>query len=409
MRSGISQAFVYMQQQRCMQPYMRFVLGMSVTASAITVIRADCIGTERQSIDKTTGSGVMEVIQLALGLTIADDEHLGVHPAFEFKDVVTSQLSTRNAGVSTPTGAMKRAAPSPNDEPIPQRIAVGDSKPGQSSRRYKPAKPSEFRYRQAAFINFRGMKRHYPPIENKGDHSEKEAHSDETLEHDSSRYYLDYLASNSGALAGRRTRVWCAYKEVGCDDPVIHEEDRPKVMHIENKVYVGPYALKFQDVDISSEAHRLDIVGLVRQEAIQNPEAAKYVLLPDMYASFRPLMRFCSYLLCSVVYGTELLSSRPSAALRMSTPCRKQPKNALQNGWRSSHRLRSSVRSRSTKVSKRSPEQSLIFTMVGSILVPFGSVLILEKRYIGCRGWDLFTGISAITTFSLPGKNPRLL
>ncbi|OCH83540.1 hypothetical protein OBBRIDRAFT_569000, partial [Obba rivulosa] len=43
----ILQACVYMRQHRCTQPHMRSVLGLHINSSAITLLRADAIGTER--------------------------------------------------------------------------------------------------------------------------------------------------------------------------------------------------------------------------------------------------------------------------------------------------------------------------------------------------------------------------
>ena len=83
---------------------------------------------------------------------------------------------------------------------------------------------------------------------------------------------------------GRTTRVWCAYKQVKSNGTGIPEEHRKKIEDEERKngdVFVGPYALKFQHVDMSTQAFRQKIVKELTEKAREDPDGAEYVLLPE--------------------------------------------------------------------------------------------------------------------------------
>ncbi|RDX50452.1 hypothetical protein OH76DRAFT_1512252 [Lentinus brumalis] len=157
---GIMQELVYMQQQRCTQPHLRSVLGLACTADETVFLRADAIGTERHHIRNTASTGVVELIQLVLGLTLADDEHSGVHPAFVFQDVA------------------RPFAPS------------------------KEAMPIQYRHRQAVYMDVGA----------------------DSAAGEATRFYLDYLVDSRGSLTGRHTVVWSAFREVDACDPSICEE-----------------------------------------------------------------------------------------------------------------------------------------------------------------------------------------
>jgi hypothetical protein len=72
--------------------------------------------------------------------------------------------------------------------------------------------------------------------------------------------------------------VWCAYKETSWDDEAIHPEDRPQAP-TDARVFVGPYALKLQNVDMTTKAYKKDIVATLMEKC--DEEGAKYVLLPE--------------------------------------------------------------------------------------------------------------------------------
>ncbi|RPD60391.1 hypothetical protein L226DRAFT_217806 [Lentinus tigrinus ALCF2SS1-7] len=162
--SGTMQELVYMQHQRCTQPYLRFVLGFAFTKDEAVLLRADAIGTERHRMRKDSSTGVLELIQMVLGLTLADDGRLGVHPGFEFQEV-TRPFSTS-----------------------------------------KEAPPTQYRHREAVYLNI----------------------DPDSASGDASRYYLDYVVDNRGSLSGRRTVVWSAWREVeACDASICDEHVTP--------------------------------------------------------------------------------------------------------------------------------------------------------------------------------------
>ncbi|KAI0721369.1 hypothetical protein C8T65DRAFT_735381 [Cerioporus squamosus] len=190
-RSGILQELVYMQQQRCTRPHLRSVLGLACTRDETVFLRADAIGTERCQIRNRSSTGVVELIQLVLGLTLANDERLGVHPAFVFQDV---------------------------------------TRPFSSS---KGAQAMPYRYRQAVYMD------------TGADSASGEA----------TRFYLDHLVDNRGSLTGRHTVVWSAFREVDACDPSICEEhlgggDRVFVGPYALKMYYADVETRAQKTDI---------------------------------------------------------------------------------------------------------------------------------------------------------------
>lgn len=77
MEDAVARTFGYMRQHRMTQPFMRFILGLAATETAMTLIRADGVGVELCTLEMETPRGVMEVVRLALGLAVADHAHRG--------------------------------------------------------------------------------------------------------------------------------------------------------------------------------------------------------------------------------------------------------------------------------------------------------------------------------------------
>jgi hypothetical protein len=109
MSGAAVQALAYMEQQRRTQAHRRYVLGLALNEDEIGLLRADGVGTERRTVDKSSATGVVEVVQLALGLVVADDEVLGVHPAFELAErmVPSDSLAKATTTQTEPTQGVK--------------------------------------------------------------------------------------------------------------------------------------------------------------------------------------------------------------------------------------------------------------------------------------------------------------
>ncbi|KAI0715155.1 hypothetical protein C8Q76DRAFT_856936 [Earliella scabrosa] len=227
--SGILRALTCMQQQRYTQPYLRFVLGLSLTKDDVVFLRADALGIERCELDKGSTVGVVSIIRLVLGLTIADDEHLGVHPAFDFREVTVSSTATAGAPPKeciTSTGATKRG-PTPTDQIAPAAKRPGAVPP------FVRQDPAQYRYREASFATI-------PDV---------------------GRYFLVRLIDNRRSLVGRLSRSWEAYREKPDGD------------------YDGPFVLKLYCADVSTEAYQHEIIE--KLIASGRDDRKRYILLPD--------------------------------------------------------------------------------------------------------------------------------
>ncbi|KAF5367273.1 hypothetical protein D9615_010447 [Tricholomella constricta] len=227
----------HMDQQRCVQPWLRFCLGLMATKDELGLLRADATGIEECVFRKDTGRGVIEAIRLSLGIMLATDQELGHHPAFSLRDT---------------------EAP-----PVPELDATtSKQRPAPSSLTRDPPPPAKYRFKEVNFVTLENSKRHLPE-------------SSVTSENHT-RYYTKYLLEDQSSLVGRCARIWCAYREVSGSE----RESLANVHKIDSDmpIFIGPYALKFYCADIQSEAYRKDILK-VAQKA-QDEGIIKHVLLP---------------------------------------------------------------------------------------------------------------------------------
>ena len=239
-----------MQEQYCAQPYLRFVIGLAFAKREVVFLRADPLGVERCELEKGSTVGVMNIIRLVLGLTVADDDHLGVDPAFDFRQATspfttappresmppvsttthTTSASSASAPPTTPkefttsTGATKRGG---TDEtaPVAKRQAVATPS--------TPETPAQYTYREATFMTI-------PDV---------------------GRYFLVRLIDGRRSIVGRSSRLWEAYRE------------RP------DGVFEGPFVLKSYYADVSTPAYQHDIIEKLM--ASGPDERKRYLLLPD--------------------------------------------------------------------------------------------------------------------------------
>ncbi|RPD64557.1 hypothetical protein L226DRAFT_529063 [Lentinus tigrinus ALCF2SS1-7] len=259
--AAIDEAILSMQQQRAAQPFLRYTLGLAFTEKSISFLRGDPVGIELQVLETCTAVGVLEAVSLALGLIVADDQHLGLHPAFEFGAAIrTSGLSDNKVQAATSTQrASSQHVVQPEDMASTASLEEERSKDQAPSGNEPSCTPRSYRFREATFFTV--------PLGNPSGGPQIKQ-----------RYYLDYLVYGSSSVTGRQTRVWCAYKEASGDDPNICDEHRQLVSK-DDRVYVGPYALKMSHADVATEAYKLDIVGRIKRRA--DEDGAKYLLLPD--------------------------------------------------------------------------------------------------------------------------------
>ncbi|RDX56395.1 hypothetical protein OH76DRAFT_384934 [Lentinus brumalis] len=253
---AIEPALQYMQLQRQSQPYLQSTLALWLTSDAITLLRSSAVDIRWHPLDRSTSAGALQTIQLLLGLTVADDRHLGVHPAIEMGEGKSPALSVEEHAAAR---GRKRALSDADERDQVKRVVVdpatGDGRltcliPSPSSICPQPA---FYRFRTPLFVNL---------------------HDGESPSGRTTRYFLDYLDYDQGELWGRQTRVWCAYKEAQGDDPTISDDHR-RTLQAGERVYVGPYAVKLACVDTARE----DIVPVVEQR--RDADSAKYLLLPD--------------------------------------------------------------------------------------------------------------------------------
>ncbi|KAG6887212.1 hypothetical protein C0992_013362, partial [Termitomyces sp. T32_za158] len=84
-----------MRHQRRSQPWLRFLLGLAIDEGKIGLFRADAVGLQECIFDRTTGYGIIQCIRIALGIIVATNQEIGIHPAFSFREVVsTSHLES---------------------------------------------------------------------------------------------------------------------------------------------------------------------------------------------------------------------------------------------------------------------------------------------------------------------------
>ncbi|KAI0337994.1 hypothetical protein BDW22DRAFT_1363328 [Trametopsis cervina] len=104
----------------------------------ITMLRANAIGTERVLLDKPQSAGVLQIIQLALALTVINNEQLGAHPGMEFR-VVEHPVNSSSLN-RTETGASNRGAPEGMEGPskiMPLVLRKLQRQPGSGRRQRK--------------------------------------------------------------------------------------------------------------------------------------------------------------------------------------------------------------------------------------------------------------------------------
>ncbi|KIJ09736.1 hypothetical protein PAXINDRAFT_17192, partial [Paxillus involutus ATCC 200175] len=75
--SGLDQVHRYARGIRRAQPWVHFVVALTVTRSRLALVRGDGSGTERLELALSDGRGCIELIRILLGIALAEGEDLG--------------------------------------------------------------------------------------------------------------------------------------------------------------------------------------------------------------------------------------------------------------------------------------------------------------------------------------------
>ncbi|KAG6873714.1 hypothetical protein C0995_012178 [Termitomyces sp. Mi166 len=232
-----------MQCQRRSQPWLRSLWSLAINEDELGLFRADAVGLQEYTFDRLTGFGVIQSIQVALGITVATNEELGIHPAFSFREAVSKPFSEPGQERTTSNG----------DADMPPYKKVRKECSG-------IPRPRLYRYKEVNFCS----------LENRSLRTSNTPHVNAA--EPKIKYYVRYLLKDERSLFGRSTRVWCVYKEV-------LDEERGKYPQTDgvtktSPLFVNPFALKMYNADVNHEAYKFDLV----QRAID--ANVRYVVLP---------------------------------------------------------------------------------------------------------------------------------
>ncbi|KAG5650499.1 hypothetical protein H0H81_012024, partial [Sphagnurus paluster] len=273
MAASMVQESVYMRQQRRVQPWMRSILGLMTTKDKVGLLRSDPAGLEQCVLKKNTGHGIIEIIRLTLGLLVATEGELGVHPCCtSFREVkIPVPESHRNAiqddssdqeDPPSPTPAtipLKRSGPSSSSKGNKKLRKADASFESKTFQEAYPPPPSMYQCREVNIIT----------LDNSLIHTDSTKLAEKRKQ---TRYYVKYLLEDRGSLVGRCTRIWCVYEEVVGETKV--KLAREHQLDATKPIFVGPYALKFYCADIRTEAYSRQIFDKAAKEEI------RHVLLP---------------------------------------------------------------------------------------------------------------------------------
>ncbi|KAF7365088.1 hypothetical protein MVEN_00380100 [Mycena venus] len=255
-----AQVAIYMRLQRCTQPWQRSALGFIANKSFFGLSRTDPSGIEECHFDRSTSLGVIEVIRLCLGLSLADDQTLGLEAGFELgltscpssESVSDPKVTPKKRGLDRGLDQLE-VAESPTKKPRPQ---TPSSRPQTPSSR--PQTPSSTKWPPLPDLFI------FPKVDR--------------IVLDDATFLVHGLVYNSGSLVGRCTRVFSVSRQLldqeKCD--FIHRHGDLIAADQQNKVFWdGRFALKLIYNDIKSEAFA-DKLQLAATEA-----GVKELLLPD--------------------------------------------------------------------------------------------------------------------------------
>ena len=103
--AGIKQVQRYARGMRRAQPWVHFVLAMTITKERVAFMRGEGSGTERVQLELADGRGCIEFIRILLGLALAEDVDLGQNPDVVLKAETRTCRIKHHASRSTPSNA----------------------------------------------------------------------------------------------------------------------------------------------------------------------------------------------------------------------------------------------------------------------------------------------------------------
>ncbi|KAJ3510305.1 hypothetical protein NMY22_g16013 [Coprinellus aureogranulatus] len=269
------QEFIYMERQRLAQPYLRYVPGFTCTRFECAFLRSDAMGTEECRLKKSHGWGVMDKLEEEVHAeeSFVRNYETERQPNYERElsevSICIQGGDFPQANATLQSGSLLRSSTTDSAEggsPVSGSACnkrKANSKLQPQGKRAKALR--ELRARKAIFVTI-------PDAANPAKKT---------------RFYLDYIAVNRGGLAGRATRVWCVYQEIlevqAARDAIRHEDLQEALEALETKgrVFVGPYALKLQNVDMQSAYYKDDVQAIIKAKAEEDPEGSRFVLIPQ--------------------------------------------------------------------------------------------------------------------------------
>jgi hypothetical protein len=252
-----AQVAIYMRLQRCTQPWRRFVLGFVATKNIFGLLRADPSGIEECTFDRGTSLGVIQVIRLCLGLSLANEKSLGLEDGFTLRE--TSCPSS----VSSPTAMPKKRGlerePDGSDEKDSKKSRADTSSTPVTPSSKGPPPPPSYRFPEVAGI---------------------------TLP-DGTSLHVHNLVYDSGSLIGRCTRVFSVSRKMKDDAKTEFLRQNPQCLaNIRRDVldsatfWDGRFALKIIYSDVKSESLAENLEGEALGAGIAQ------LLLPEQYVSW---------------------------------------------------------------------------------------------------------------------------
>ncbi|KAF9232826.1 hypothetical protein BU15DRAFT_80781 [Melanogaster broomeanus] len=134
-RSGLEQVYRYARGIRRAQPWVHFVLAVTMTQEKMCLVRGDSSGTERLELVLSDGRGCIEFIRILLGLALAEGIDLGQNPEVELRSEMRSCIISKppppHKTTQTHHGRNSQAAVSSSNAPsAPASLSVEQSSEG---------------------------------------------------------------------------------------------------------------------------------------------------------------------------------------------------------------------------------------------------------------------------------------
>ena len=127
---GVDQMQRYIRGLRWAQPWVYYVLGLTITKDSAMFLRGEGSGTERLKLVLTDGRGCIEFIRILLGLSLADKVDLGHNPRVELegeKRICKARNVTRRSNATTAKPRLRREGVFSTPNPASRRLPEAES------------------------------------------------------------------------------------------------------------------------------------------------------------------------------------------------------------------------------------------------------------------------------------------